>query len=114
MKKRKNFIERTPDTLTVGLHVDIIEEDGYFVAYCSALEISSYGKDQKTAQERFIEEVRIFFIETGRKGTLEKYLLKMGWTLRNKPIPEYTPPEKTTFRQNILNSFTENVAIPVC
>lgn len=113
MKRKKNFIEQTTKILTVGLHVDIIEEDGYFVAYCPALELSSYGKDEETAQKRFVEEVKIFFNETHRKGTLEKYLLKMGWTLRKKPIPEYTPPANISYTHNIYNSFTENVTIPV-
>jgi hypothetical protein len=114
MKRRENFIGQITDTLTVGLHVDIIEEDGCFVAYCQALELSSYGKDEETAKKRFIEEVKIFFTETGRKGTLEKYLLKMGWTLRKKPVPEYIPPEINITQQiKSRTSFTENIAIPV-
>lgn len=115
MKKKKNIIEQTTNKLSIELHVEIIEEDGYFVAYCPALELSSYGKDEKTAKKRFINEVTIFFIETGKKGTLEKYLLKMGWTLRKKPVPEYIPPEPNfNAHQRGYNSFTENVAIPVC
>jgi predicted RNase H-like HicB family nuclease len=113
MKRRKDIIEQTTKTLTVSLHIDIKEEDGCFIAYCPALELSSYGKDKETAQKRFDEEVKIFFNETRRKGTLEKYLLKMGWTLKKKPIPEYTPPANLKYPYNIHNSFTENVAIPV-
>ena len=111
MRKRKNFIEKTPNTITIGLHIKIIEEYGYFVAYCPALELSSYGKDLETAKKRFEEEIAIFLTETERKGTLEKYLLKMGWTLRNKPVPQYTPPEINIEEHN---SFTEEIAIPVC
>ena len=113
MKRKNNFIQKITGTVTIGLHVDIIEEDGYFVAYCPALELSSYGKNEETAKKRFVEEVKIFFNETGRKGTLEKYLLKMGWTIKNKPTPEYTPPDNIAYSHNIYNSFTENVAIPL-
>ncbi len=114
MKKRKNRIEQTSNKLNIGLHVEIIEEEGYFVAYCPALELSSYGKEEQKAKERFINEVTIFFIEAEKKGTLEKYLLKMGWTLRKKPVPQYIPPEPNSNMQpKSYSSFTENVAIPV-
>jgi hypothetical protein len=35
----------------------------------------------------------------------------MGWTLKNKPIPQYTPPEIDIDEHN---SFTEKISIPVC
>jgi hypothetical protein len=111
MKKRKDFIKKTPNAIIVGLHVKLVEEHGYFVAYCPALELSSYGKERETAKKRFEEEVAIFLTETERKGSLEKYLLKMGWTLKNKPIPQYTPPEIDIDEHN---SFTEKISIPVC
>ena len=111
MKKKENFIKKTPNTIIVGLHVKLVEEQGYFIAYCPALELSSYGKNVEIAKKRFEEEIAIFLTETERKGSLEKYLLKMGWTLRNKPIPQYTPPE---INIGEYNSFTEDIAIPVC
>ncbi len=40
--------------------VDIIKEGDYFVAYCQALELSSYGNTEKKAKERFAKEVKIF------------------------------------------------------
>ena len=116
MTKRENFIKKTTNTLIVGLHVEMIEEDGHFVAYCPALELSSYGKNADIARKRFEKELEIFFVETTRKGTLDKYLLKMGWTLRKKPVPQYIPPEidiKDHLRR-LTSSFTENVTIPVC
>ncbi|MFC0876942.1 hypothetical protein ACE01N_10115 [Saccharicrinis sp. FJH2] len=114
MPKRENIIKQTTNTLTVELYVEIHEEDGYFVAYCPALELSSYGTDEVTAKKRFEKEVEIFFVEASQKGTLEKYLLKMGWTLRKKPVPKYTPPKFTAPKQIRRTSFTEDVAIPVC
>lgn len=114
MKKRKNIIEETTNKLHIGLHVEVIEEEGYFVAYCPALELSSYGKDKQTAKERFMNEVTIFFVEAEKKGTLEKYLLKMGWTLRKKPVPQYIPPiSNSNMQPKSHTSFTEDVAIPV-
>lgn len=113
MRRRENFIKQGTNILTVGLHIEIIEDHGYFVAYCPALELSSYGENEEIAKKRFIEEVAIFFDETEKKGTIEKCLLKLGWTLRKKPNPKYIPP-KIHLNSNIYNSFTENVTIPIC
>ena len=114
MPKKANAIKKIQNSLIVGLVVEIIEENNSIIAYCPALELSSYGKDLEIAKKRFEKEVEIFFIETARKGTLEKYLLKLGWTLKSKPIPQYIPP--VNINQLIMgtNSFMENVAIPVC
>jgi len=114
MKKRENFIEGNKNTLTVGIQVEIREEEGYFIAYCPALELSSFAQDLDTAKKRFVDEVAIFIVETKRKGTLEKYLLKMGWTLREKPVPSYIPPKITIPPQLRQNTFMEDIAIPVC
>jgi hypothetical protein len=111
MSEKENSIKTTANTLTIRLYVEMIKEGEYFVAHCPALELSSYGKDEGTAKKRFGEELEIFFEETLQKGTLEKYLLKMGWTLRKRPVPEYTPPENNT---KVPSSFIEDVVIPVC
>ncbi|MBN2350350.1 MAG: hypothetical protein JXJ22_16040 [Bacteroidales bacterium] len=102
------------NTITVGLHVVLLKEGDTFVAYCPALELSSYGGSEEKAKQRFEEEIKIFFDETAKKGTLEKYLLKQGWTLTKKPVPKYNPPEEIDIPYtNRLGSFTENIAIPV-
>ncbi len=111
----KNFISKCKETLTIGITVEVSREQDYYIAYCPALEVSSYGKDIKTAKKRFLEEVEIFFIETERKGSLEKYLLKMGWTLSSVPVPNYIPPPISDKNFNKENEFfTEKIAIPIC
>ena len=99
--------------LTVALQVELRNDDKYVVAYCPALELSAFGTNKETAKKRFIDEVTIFFTETERKGTLEKYLLKLGWTLTQKPVPAFIPPRIDIPAQYAVNTFTENVAIPV-
>lgn len=110
---KKDFIKKTMDSITVGINVVIVQEENQFIAYCPALELSSYGDDIKQAKKRFEKEIEIFFEETSHRGTLEKYLLKLGWTLTQKPKPKYYPPLniKTPY-PNPLSSFTERVAIP--
>jgi hypothetical protein len=114
MSSKHNFIKPSMNTISVGINVLLAKEEEIFVAYCPALELSSYGESENIAIKRFEEELKIFFEETSKKGTLEKYLLQNGWTLTQKPEPSYRPPEviNKPFRE-LINTFTENVAIPV-
>lgn len=113
-----NFINKTPDSITVSLVVLISQEDeNTFLAYCPALELSSYGDTLEDAQDAFHEALGIFIEETMGKGTLEKALLSLGWTLKKLPKPNYLPPALTVkYRQLIQAGFTprkEQIAIPV-
>ncbi|KXK54001.1 MAG: hypothetical protein UZ07_CHB004002639 [Chlorobi bacterium OLB7] len=59
------------------------------MAVCPALDVSSYGDTMEEAKNAFEEALEIFIEETVDRGTLEKELLRMGWTLSAK---EYRPP----------------------
>ena len=103
--------------LSVGVDVLLLKEGKYVVAYAPALELSSYGRNEQTARKAFDEAVSIFLEETERKGTLERVLLKLGWTLsRNR----YEPPRWTAGEllrlcraRPMLDSVTEDVRIPL-
>jgi predicted RNA binding protein YcfA (HicA-like mRNA interferase family) len=103
--------------LSVGVDVLFLKEGKYVVAYAPALELSSYGRTEQTARKAFDEAVSIFLEETKRKGTLERVLLKLGWTLsRNR----YEPPRWTAGEllrlcraRPMLDSVTEDVRIPL-
>lgn len=69
--------------------VFFVEEEGQWVAFCPALDVSSYGDTIEEAKVAFEEALEIFIEETVDRGTLEKELLRMGWTLSSK---EYVPP----------------------
>jgi len=114
MFSKKVFIKKTMDSITLGINFIIVQEENQFIAYCPALELSSYGDNMEQARKRFEEEIEIFFEETAHRGTLEKYLLKLGWTLTQKPKPKYDPPLDIKNKYpNPVSSFTERVAIPV-
>ncbi len=91
-----NQIIHNQKELTVEVEVLIVKEDDYFVAYCPALELSSYGDSEEYAIKSFREEVNIFLEEAQKQGTLEKYLLKYGWRLMQVPHPFYEPPHLNT------------------
>jgi hypothetical protein len=88
----RQSITQRKDKIDVVLMVAIFKEDKYYVAYCPALDLSSYGLSAKEATKSFSEMLNLFFKETKRKGTLERLLLKYGWTLKQT---EFRPPETT-------------------
>jgi hypothetical protein len=62
-----------------NLPVSIIKENSRYVAYTSALDLSTCGKTIKIAKDRFDEAVNIFFEELIKNETLEQVLLDLGW-----------------------------------
>jgi predicted RNase H-like HicB family nuclease len=102
-----------------NLQIFIIKEGKYFVAICPALDLSGYGKTKEDARSSFEENLQIFFEETVEKGTLDKILLDLGWTLRKKPVAQFSPPQiDTDFLQKFINSkystvVSESILIPL-
>ena len=100
-----NTISKHKHGITVQLDVFLLEdEDKIYVAFCPALNLSSYGNTLNDAKKAFDEVVSIFVEETTKKGTLEKVLLKLGWTLKALPKPIFEPPKLSTqFMQQMVN-----------
>lgn len=71
------------------LPVTFLREDGQFVAYSPALDLSTCGDSFERAQERFAEVAQLFFEEAHKMGTLEDVLLDLGWTKKDRQL---TPP----------------------
>jgi predicted RNase H-like HicB family nuclease len=88
----------------ISVQVLITQEDDCFVAYCPALELSSYADTETEAKKSFEEALSIFLTETERKGTLEKVLLGLGWTLRQKPSFQYQPPVLSKTDRSLIQS----------
>ena len=104
--------------LEIELEIAILKDGDYFVAYCPALELSAYGDTEEAAKESFNVEVSIFLEETRKRGTLERYLLKNGWTLQSQ---NYKPPETVkkldllAKSQNpVIRQINQNILIPAC
>lgn len=113
----KNFIKTdgTRKTVSVSLEVFMIKEGDYMVAVCPALDLTTYGDDEKDARQAFEEALDIFLDDTHSKGTLEKVLLGLGWTLRKVPQVKYDPPKKSLFTipNGKPKKIREKVLIPV-
>jgi hypothetical protein len=89
-----NRIHKTQDGMSIQLDVliSVDKSTKLFVAYCPALELSSYAKTQEGAKKAFTEVLQDFIEETHAKGTFDEYLLKLGWQLKRTPHVDYQPP----------------------
>jgi len=110
---------RTDENLVVNVSVEVelIKQGDYIVSYCPALELSSFGLTEDEAKEGFEGALHTFLQDTHEKGTLERVLLNLGWSLKKLPIVKYKPPVKKirtkTRNSSFIRSFNESVAIPV-
>lgn len=116
---KKQGIKKSRKLIMVNVSVILLQEDDQYVAYCPALEVSSYGDTIKEAKAAFDEALEIFLEETTAKGTLEKELLRLGWILQQKPKVLYQPPSislkesQRLLKKNPKNIYDEKVALPV-
>jgi predicted RNase H-like HicB family nuclease len=103
--------------VNVLLEVDLFKEGDYIVSYCPALELSSFGLTEDEAKEGFEGALHTFISDTHEKGTLERVLLDLGWSLTKIPTVKYQPPiakVRTKARNSsLIRTFNEKVAIPV-
>jgi|GEM_PF-3496673 len=100
-------------TVSAKLVVDIYFDGKVYTAYCPALELSTYGDSLEDVQRAFEDAVQIFITETDKAGTLERELVKLGWTLRSLPEPVYKYPKIKTSRKHVQETVTFPVTFPV-
>lgn len=62
-----------------NIPVDILKEGDTYVAYSTALDLSTYAPTYEKVKERFNEAVEIFFEELVDMGTLDDVLTSFGW-----------------------------------
>ncbi len=101
----------------VMLEVDLYKQGDYIVSYCPSLELSSFGITEAEAKEGFEGALHTFIEDTHYKGTLERVLLDLGWSLTKLPKAKYQPPihkVRTKARNaSLIRTFNEKVAIPI-
>ena len=91
--------------LNISLTVDIYKENGKFIAYAPALDLSTCGNTFEKAKRRFEEVVEIFIDELEKDGTLEDVLCSLGWRKVSKPHKRWIPP-------SFVGQIQENIEIP--
>ncbi len=113
--KMNNFIKNQQNNFDLGLEVLLLKEDDFIVAYCPSLNLSSFGSDIQEAKKAFHEALQLFMDDIIERGTLEKALLDLGWTLRKQPTAEFKPPSsyKLQTHQSLQQKFRETISVPV-
>jgi hypothetical protein len=112
-----NQINKPKNMINIQLDIFYLNEEGIFTAYCPALELSSYGNNVEDAQSAFNEALEIFLEDTLQKGTLEKVLLKLGWTLKAMPKADFEPPKLKVndikrLSHHLIKGGTTRITIP--
>jgi len=82
-----------------NIDVKLFKEGNYVIAYCSALDLSSYGSNYVDAENSFKEALKILIDELTEKNTLNKELLRLGWTIddNNIELPKNTKNTKNNY-----------------
>lgn len=103
--------------VNVSLEVQLIKQGDYIVSFCPALSLSSFGTTEDEAKIGFDGALDTFLKDTYEKGTLERVLLDLGWSLKRIPTIKYQPPLKRVRNRqrnsSYIRSFNENVSIPL-
>jgi predicted RNase H-like HicB family nuclease len=55
------------------------KEDGWYVAHCPPLDITTQGKTAEEAKRNLIEASELFVVSCFERGTFEQALRELGW-----------------------------------
>ncbi len=104
----------------LSVPVIIFKEDGQFVAYSPALDLSTCGRTLAQTQKNFADAVRLFFEELEDMGTLDKALRELGWVKKESQAQPWALPRTRDMRKyssiplHILKTTQIPVQLPVC
>ena len=111
MKIRTNNIRKS---VSADITVMLYQQGDYIVAYCPALDLSSYGKTESEAKVSFAEALDIFLEYCEEHGTLEQNLVACGWKLRQGYLqPDEVSVPMELLKAKKLHSFDKKVLLPV-
>ncbi len=69
-----------PPLRSLNLTVNFIKERKQVIAYAPALDISTVGKSEEQAKQRFDELVQIFMDDISERHVMDEVLTELGWT----------------------------------
>lgn len=65
---------------SINLTVNFIKEGKQVIAYAPALDISTVGKSEEHAKQRFHEIVQMFLKDIAERNVVDQVLTELGWT----------------------------------
>jgi hypothetical protein len=108
------------NTISVHLGVYVFDENGVYIAYCPALDLSGYGNNMEEAKKSFSDTLCIYIEYAIDNKTLEKDLLSHGWSLSGKRVNTPALDKMMThnrtlrkvFARREYSKYSETVKIP--
>lgn len=74
----------------IKLTIQVLKQANRYIAYSSALDLSTSGRSETEAKKRFSEAAALFIEELDMAGTLRDILLELGWKQAQK---QWSPPK---------------------
>ena len=71
-------------TVRAKLEMYMFQEDGVYIVYCPALDLSAYGQNEEEARKAFEQTFEMHFTYCINKKSLYEDLKKHGWTIKGK------------------------------
>ena|SRR5271166_2712520 len=64
------------------------KENGWYVAHCPPLDITTQGRTEAEAKKNLIEACELFVVSCFERGTFEQALRELGWhVVAGRPVP---------------------------
>lgn len=116
-------IETGKSTVWAKLEMYMFKEDGAYIVYCPALDLSAYGDDEDEARKAFEQTFEMHITYCINKKTLYEDLKNHGWTIKSKKQKKIKAPSfdkmlqtNDAFRDIARNKdyvkYSEEVGIP--
>jgi len=80
-----NLIKKDNKFIEVQLGVLVFQKDEAYIAYCPALELSTYGDRIGDVKTAFDDLIKSYMEDSIKMGTLEKDLRAHGWDMPQTP-----------------------------
>ena len=103
--------------IKVQLPVLVFQEGESYLAFCPALNLSTYGDSVTDVKIAFVDVIKSYLEDGIKMGTLEQDLIAHGWQMQlNKKIAE--PPQQTDLSFPIFSGllrqhFNQQLQIPI-
>ena len=89
-------------SFSIGVPVDVFQEDGSYVALCAPLDLASQGDTPEEARANCREALKLFITSCYVRGTLDQVLLEAGF----RPDPE-------TSGQPVADETGDTINVPI-
>lgn len=91
------------------------KKDGWHIAHCPPLDITTQGRTEAEAKKNLIEAAELFVTSCFERGTFEQALRELGWrVVGGRAVPRPTKARKAAHKQQSIRRAGEfSFPVPV-